>query len=50
MGTLVTVQGIRAIDRANKVLARNVILTSTGQRLLTSSGESSVDEIPARGR
>ena len=50
MGTMVTVQGIHAIARANKILARNVILASTGQRLLTSSGESSADEIPAPGR
>jgi len=49
MGTMVTAQGIRAISQANKMLARNVILASTGQQLLTSSGESSV-EIPAQGR
>jgi hypothetical protein len=50
MGTMVTVQGIHAIAPVNKILPRNVMLTSTGQRLLTSSGESSLDEVPAQGR
>ena len=50
MGTMVTVQGLHAIVQANKVLARDVILTSTGERLRTSSGETSAEEIPAQGR
>lgn len=50
MGTMVTVQGIRALARVNKILARNVILTSTGQRLLSSPGDSPVDAVPAQGR